>query len=791
MKNFFQSSARHPLAAALAVPFCALVLISSGIYLHLAPQLPDVETLKHFRFETPLKIVSQDNRLIAEYGDKHTTPLSYKQIPPLFIKAILAAEDDRFFTHQGIDLKGLARAFVDLARSGSIQSGGSTITMQVAKNYFLSHERTFSRKFTEILLAREIEQSLTKEEILTLYVNKIFLGHRAYGIAAAAQVYYGKDVSELTLAELAMIAGLPKAPSRYNPVDDAPRALIRRNWILTRMLKLGYITPSQHQQAIQAPVGLNYQGTVSEVNGLYLAELIRSELVKRHGEEIYASGWKVYSTVRADRQNAATLAVREGLLAYDQRHGWRGAEAHGKPLEDFRTVGGLRPALVENVEKNSFTARLRDGRTIAVDWQGISWAKPYLTASSTGKPPKQASELVRKGDIVRVQETADRTWRLAQLPAAQSSLIAMNPETGAIEAMVGGFDFFQSKFNRTTQGWRQAGSTLKPFIYSAALEKGYLPSSLINDAPISFGSGSSEWKPGNSDGEYMGTITLRRGLYLSRNMVSIRLLQSVGIDRATSYLGKFGLPQGNMPRDLTLALGSANVLPIQMANAYATIANGGYRVNPYFIDRIEDASGKVIFRTHPVQVCRKCEQASTPAVLAGTGNNITVTPPPAPAGAPRVISARAAFQTANILRDVIIRGTGRGALAVGRGDLAGKTGTTNDAKDAWFAGFSPKLVAVTWVGFDEPAPLGAGEFGGVAAVPSWNRFMSLALAGQAESYMPVPMGLTAIRINKFSGQPTFEDDPDGYTEYLQSEKAPAPVSTDNPQDAEAAPEELF
>lgn len=799
MKNLIQSSSRSLWLAAGALLICGPLLILSGIYLHLAPQLPDVESLKHFQFETPLKVLSADGHLIAEYGDKHTTPLTYDHIPPLFIKALLAAEDDRFFVHQGIDIRGLGRAFVDLARTGSIQSGGSTLTMQVAKNYFLSRERTFSRKFTEILLAREIEQSLSKQEILTLYVNKIFLGHRAYGIAAAAQVYFGKDIHELGIADLAMIAGLPKAPSRYNPVDDAPRALQRRNWIITRMRDLGYISTVQASNALKAPLGLNFQGTVSEVNGLYLAEMVRDTLVSRFGEDIYASGWKVYTTVSANRQNAANLAVRDGLLEYDRRHGWRGPEGRDKSLDDYYTIGGLKPAEVVTVHRDSIEAKLRDERTIIIPWKGISWARPYINTSSLGKTPASATDLVKTGDIIRVLETHDG-WQLSQLPAVQGLLIALNPDTGAVEALVGGFDFFQSKYNRITQGGRQAGSTLKPFIYASALEKGFTPSSIINDAPLSFGSGPNAWTPENSDGDYMGPITLRRALYLSRNLVSIRLLQAVGIDPALAYLSKFGLPTAGMPHNLTLALGSANVLPIQMANAYSTLANGGYRINPFFIEKIEDAKGHVIFRANPVRVCRECELASTPVEptqVSGSGTSLTVQSPPqpvTPASAPRMVSARTAYQIDSILRDVIIHGTGRGALAIGRSDVSGKTGTTNEAKDAWFAGFNPHLAAVVWVGFDDPAPLGAGEFGGVAAVPIWNRFMEAALANTPESFLPVPTGLTAVRINKTTGEATSSDDPEGYTEYLPSEKAPTTTptpSTGTTTSEQGAAEQLF
>lgn len=807
-----KASRRERIVAVLAFPFCGLILILAGLYLYLAPQLPDADQLKEVRFETPLQVLSSDGRLIAEFGEKHTTPLTYEQIPPLYIKAILAAEDDRFFEHEGINYKGLARAFVDILRTGGIQSGGSTITMQVAKNYFLSQERTFSRKFTELLLAKDIEDSLTKQEIMTLYVNKIFLGHRAYGIGAAAQVYYNKKINELTLAEIAMIAGLPKAPSKYNPVNNPKRAMIRRDWILGRMLELGYIKQAEYDVAIKAPVGLNFRATFAEVNAPWLAEMVREELVGRFGEDIYSSGYKVYTTVSASRQNAASQAVINGLLAYDRRHGWRGAEARGKDELAFRyPIGGLLAARITKVDGQTATAVLKNGTELALDWDAMRWARPYVSVNKVGPQPKSASDILAVDDIVRVRPRASGGWELVQVPAVQGQLVAINQDTGAIEAVVGGFDFTESKFNRSLQGWRQAGSTLKPFIYSLALERGYTPASLINDSPLSFGEGANAWRPSNSDGEFYGPIRLRRALYLSRNLVSIRLLQSVGIDNARSYMQRFGFPRDRMQRNLTLALGSAEVLPVQMAAAYAAFANGGFHVTPFFIARVEDGKGKVLFRAAPERVCRECENPlpaaepePVPTEITGEGDAITVTEPPAPAMpfvpdypvASRIMSARAAWQTQSILRDVIVRGTGRAALSLGRGDLAGKTGTTNDAKDAWFAGFGGKLVAVTWVGFDQPQTLGRMEYGGYAALPLWNGFMGPALAGVPEYHPPLPTGLVPVRLSLSTGQRTTDEDPDGYTDWLQVEKLPAAPAPGTPETGaevvpQVAPEDLF
>ncbi len=798
---------RERLLAILAFPFCGVLLILAGLYLYLAPQLPDVEALKEIKFETPLQVLSREGRLIAEFGEKHTSPLTYEQIPPLYIKAILAAEDDQFFQHEGINAKGLARAFVDILRTGSIQSGGSTITMQVAKNYFLSHERTFSRKFTEILLAKRIEDSLSKQEIMTLYVNKIFLGHRAYGIGAAAQVYYGKKIHELNLAEVAMIAGLPKAPSAYNPVNNPKRALIRRDWIIKRMLELGYISQAEHDKALKAPVGLNFRATFAEVNGPYLAEMVRDVLVKQFGETIYSSGYKVYTTVSAARQNAASQAVIEGLLAYDRRHGWRGP-VKADSLDGLYTVGGLQPAQVTEVKDQQITAVLANDTPLEIKWNGMSWARPYVNVNRIGPAPKKAADIVTVGDIIRVRQNKAGEWELLQVPAVQGQLIAMNPDTGALEAVVGGFDYTASKFNRSLQGWRQAGSTLKPFVYSAALEGGYLPVSLINDAPITFGEGSSLWQPGNSDGEFLGPITLRRALYMSRNMVSIRLLQSVGVGPARSYIARFGFPQSKLPTNLTLALGSAEVLPLQMVTGYAAFANGGFRVTPWFIDHVVDKSGKVIFKANAQQVCRRCEVEAiatdpVPAEITGEGDAVATQEPPPPTPsfspnypvAPRIMSARTAFQMQNILRDVIVRGTGRAALSLGRSDLAGKTGTTNDAKDAWFAGFGGKLVAVAWLGFDQPQTLGRMEYGGYAALPLWNAFMGPALRGVPEYYPAAPPAMTSVRLNLDTGQRTTDDDPRAYTEWIPSEKmSQIPEAAGTGEGAatpQVAPEDIF
>lgn len=782
----------------IALGLAGITLSASGSWLTLTPELPDISILKEVRYETPLQVLTRDGKVISEFGVKHTVPLTYAQIPKSLVNAFLAAEDDQFFHHDGIDYSSLGRAVGELVTSGSIRSGGSTITMQLAKNYFLTNARTFNRKFTEILLAKRIEDSLTKQEILELYLNKIYLGQRAYGIGAAAKIYYGKSITQLTIAEMAMIAGLPKAPSRYNPVANPERALIRRNWIIGRMLKLDFINKADHDKALKAPVGLNYKSSLQDVSAPYLAEMVRGALLERFGEDVYDSGYKVYTTVSANNQDAANQAVVNGLLAYDRRHGWRGAEARVETtaLNSVSRIGTLEPAVVSAVAKQSATVELRSGERVVLDWEAMSWARRYLDTDRYSNPPTSASQILKVGDIIRLQPNGKR-WRLAQIPQVQGQIIAMNPETGAIEALVGGFDYSYSKFNRSVQGWRQAGSIIKPFIYAKALELGYTPASLIDDAPLDF----DGWQPSNSDGEFMGPITLRRALYLSRNLVSIRLLQAVGVSSARNYISRFGIDAQRMPSNLTLALGTGEVLPVQMVTAYAAIANGGLRVNPYFIEKVVDRSGRIVFQANPRRICRECEMPSALPVSAAADNanptedasddsseapsnselqigSLAITPATVEDPALRIMRPRAAWQMYNIMQDVILRGTGRGALSLGRSDLAGKTGTTDEARDAWFAGFNSKMVAVSWVGFDKPRSLGQNEYGGVAALPIWREYMAVALRGMPYSLPPKPPGLTAIAVDPTTGQRTSEGDPNSSAEWFTDERVPtmsAPV----------------
>ncbi|WP_374571314.1 penicillin-binding protein PBP1a [Acinetobacter sp.] len=749
MKKLSCSGLVHPFFLILIIVLVSIPMGFYGMYLYIAPSLPEMSTLKKAPLLKPLQVYSADNELIAEYGGKLSVPVEYKQIPPAFIHAFLAAEDSSFFEHSGISFKGLGRAVSESITGSNVQSGGSTITMQVAKNYYLSPERTLKRKLTEIFLARKIEQNLSKEEILTLYVNKIFLGKNAYGIAAAAKIYYNKNLNELSTAQMAMISGLPKAPSKYNPVANPKRALERRNWILGRMLQLGYINQAEYQKAIAEPVSLDMPERGVNNRFPYVGEMVRSELVQTLGEQAVDSGYKVYTTIDSKRQAYAEEAVQNGLEDYDRRHGWRGAEAHDKPLSEFMAYANTFPAKVTKVSASSFDALMQDGTTVTVPWSGMSWARPYRNANSVGNAPGKASQIVKVKDIIRLRPNQDKSsWSLVQIPKAQGQLIAMNPNNGAIEAISGGYNFYQSKFNRALQGWRQPGSIIKPFVYALALERGMTPYSMVNDSPITIG----KWTPKNADGRYLGMIPLRRALYLSRNTVSVRLLQTVGIERTRQLFMDFGLQEDQIPRNYTIALGTPQVLPVQMATGYATFANGGYRIQPHFIDRIEDAYGKVIYQSNPDYACISCinepeqpadsAEPSTPddEAFAVAGAAL---PEVRPADvdtadyrqAQRILKSSSAFDMANILRDVIQHGTGRAALKIGRNDLGGKTGTTNDAKDAWFAGFNGKLVAIAWVGFDQPTTLGRREYGGVAALPVWTSFMGNALKGTPEAWV--------------------------------------------------------
>ena len=706
------------IAAIGGVAALALPIGFYGMYLYIEPELPDINSLKAPTFVMPLQILTSDGVKIAEYGNDLSIPISFEQIPKPMIQALLAAEDDSFFEHDGISIKGLGRAITETVSGDSQQTGGSTITMQVAKNFFLVPDRTFKRKLTEIFLARRIEQKLTKAEILTLYVNKIYLGQGAYGVQAAAERYYSKPLAELDYAQIAMIAGLPKAPSKYNPVRNPERSIVRRNWILSRMLELGYIDAATYQTSINQGVSINLSESFKDNRFGYLTEWVRYQLVSQLGSSINSSGWKVYLSVNYDRQLLAEQSLKKGIEAYEQRHGWHGPNRSGEGLGSLYTFSNKWPVEVLSTQTSSVEAKLKDGRVIEVPWKSV---REYINPNYSRLTSSDASKVFEAGDIFYVTPNEDQTaWSFTPDPSVQAALIAINPSNGAIEAMVGGYDFNQSKFNRVTQGYRQPGSTIKPLIYTLALEKGYRPDSIVSDERISVG----KWNPQNSDGRYLGKIPLRQALYLSRNTVSIRLLQSVGLSDARQYLSQFGLDKSRLPSNLTLALGTGQVLPIQMANAYAVFANGGYRVNPYLIEKIKTHDGTDLYTANPEVTCAACINEE----LSEAQKQGSFTGPIVPAKqATRIISERSAVDMAGILKDVIQRGTGRSAAKLGRLDIGGKTGTTNQSKDAWFAGFHPTLATVAWVGFDAPRSLGRAEYGGVAALPIWTDFMGGAL----------------------------------------------------------------
>ncbi len=771
---------------------CGVLLSFSGAYLYLSPNLPSVEALRNVRLQMPLRVYSADNKLIAEFGEMRRTPIRFAEIPPDFTHALLSAEDDNFANHYGVDVKSLMRAAAQLLKTGHIQTGGSTITMQVAKNYFLTNERSFSRKINEILLALQIERSLTKDEILELYVNKIYLGNRAYGVEAAAQVYYGKSIKDLSLAQMAMIAGLPKAPSRYNPLANAARSLERRNWILERMLKLGFIDQARYQAAIQEPVGASYHVQTPELAAPYIAEMARAELVGRFGGDAYTEGYRVYTTVRSDLQEDANTALREGLQDYDQRHGYRGPEtrlpgktrdAWRQAIAEQRPLGGLEPAIVTQVEKSGAIVMTRDGKEEALSWDGMKWARPYLSNNSMGRMPSQPSDVVQAGDVIRVQRKSDGSLRLTQVPAAQSALVSLHPQDGAIMALVGGFSFEQSNYNRATQARRQPGSSFKPFIYSCALDNGFTAASLINDAPVVFYDEYLDkvWRPKNDTNTFLGPIPMREALYKSRNMVSIRILQALGVNRARDCISKFGLNKDDLPPNLSMALGTATLTPMEIAGAWTVFANGGFKVSPYIVQRIESRDGQLLYQANPPSIPHDEEQVPAQPEAASTDAFGNDDPTQAkttvePAAAERVIDARTAYIMTSMLQDVIKRGTGRRALALKRDDLAGKTGTTNESKDAWFSGYNADYMTTVWVGFDQPESLGRAEYGGNVALPIWMRYMGAALKDKPSHLLPEPPGLISLRIDPVTGRAAGPGTPGAYFELFKKEDTPPTMS---------------
>ncbi len=745
--------------------------IVTAIQWYLIPQLPSAEGIKEVNMQIPLQVYTKDNVLIAEYGEQRRIPLAIEQMPPLLIKAVLAAEDDRFYEHPGVDLKGLFRAIVMLLKTGKKRQGGSTITMQVARNFFLSHERTFTRKFNEIWLAFQIEKALSKNEILELYLNKIFLGHRAYGVGAAAQIYYGKNLFDLTLAQWAMLAALPKAPSANNPVTNPEDALQRRNYVLERMLKLKYINTDEYEVAVNAPLTAKLHKPASGSNALYAAEMVRSFLIEKLGDDAINNGYKVFTTIDSRLQKKANSALRKTLFDYDKRHGFKGVIDHvsipygvvnedkwaHKILKKYSPQGGLVPSLVLYVSNNSITAYNRKAGRFRIAWQDIAWARSYINENKRSRVPKNAKKVVKRGDVIMARPlfrpNKKVRWRLSQVPEVQGALVALRPNDGAIIAVAGGFDFFHSKFNRATQALRQPGSSFKPFVYSAALAKRvkgqhiFSDSSTILDAPIVFQVRGEVWRPRNFTRKYYGETTLRAALAYSYNASVVRLLNQLGVRYTINHLTKFGFEREKIPKNLTIALGTGEVTPLELTSGFAVFANGGFRVKPYFIDRIEDMDGKVIYSANPLTACHKC-----PRGVLGSEKDMQsdiLVPHTActqtPRYAPQIISLHNAYTMTSMLKDVIRIGTAHGSR-LQRRDIAGKTGTTNDQRDAWFVGYSPDIVTTTWVGFDTPRPLGRQETGGRAALPMWVDFMSAALKGKRAKSFPKPKGYIENRL---------------------------------------------
>ena len=750
------------------------VIVAAGLYLYFGPQLPDAGDIGTVQLNEPLRIYTADHELIGEYGTERRIPLTYDQIPKRQVYAFVAAEDDRFFDHPGVDYQGIMRAVVHLIETGRKTQGGSTITMQLARNLYLSRDRTYTRKIKEMMLALRMESKFSKEQIIELYLNKIYLGERAYGVGAAAQAYYNKPLDELTLAQAAMVAGLPKAPSAFNPIANPERARQRRDYVLSRMRALGFISQAQYDQAVATPVTAGQDHGNNKTNPVryeaqYVAEMARQEIVSRYGDRAYTGGFSVTTTLSSSRQAAADRALRRDLLAYDSRHAWRGAETtidtsllsdeakRRSALDEIATRGGLVPAVVLGTSGSSMQLATAQYGQITL---GAS-QMPWLSAG------RSAAKLAERGDVVRLAYTGskDKPWTLAQIPKVQGALVAMDPHTGAIEALVGGFDYNLSKYNRAIQARRQPGSSFKPFLYSAALAHGFTAATLVNDAPVVYDSPSLDkaWRPQNYSGRIYGPTRLREGLVHSRNLVSIRVLRRVGVGNTIDYVSRFGLPADQMPHNLSLALGTAAFSPLQMAQGYSVFANEGFRVEPYFIQRIENGHGEVEYQAKPQLAC---EDIFDCPMIDENGQ-----PLDADNLAPRVIEADNAYIVGDMMRDVIRHGTGRGALKLGRDDLSGKTGTTNDQIDAWFVGFNANLVAISWVGFDTVTPMGNAETGGHAALPMWVDFMGQALKGMPEAIPPKPEDLVTVMINPANGQRSL--DGSGMSEIFRPDEVPS------------------
>ncbi|EFT2214114.1 peptidoglycan glycosyltransferase/peptidoglycan DD-transpeptidase MrcA [Salmonella enterica subsp. enterica serovar Adjame] len=803
----------------LILAVCCILLGAGsiyGLYRYIEPQLPDVATLKDVRLQIPMQVYSADGELIAQYGEKRRIPVTLDQIPPEMINAFIATEDSRFYEHHGIDPVGIFRAASVALFSGHASQGASTITQQLARNFFLSPERTLMRKIKEAFLAIRIEQLLNKNEILELYLNKIYLGYRAYGVGAAAQVYFGKTVDQLSLSEMAVIAGLPKAPSTFNPLYSMDRAIARRNVVLSRMLSEGYITQAQYDQARSEPIDANYHAPEIAFSAPYLSEMVRQEMYNRYGESAYEDGYRIYTTITRKVQQAAQQAVRNNVLDYDMRHGYRGpanvlwkvgetawdSKKITGTLKALPTYGPLLPAVVTSANPQEATAALADGTFVSLHMEGMRWARPYRSDTQQGPTPRKVTDVVQTGQQIWVRQV-DNDWWLAQVPEVNSALVSLNPQTGAVLALVGGFDFNQSKFNRATQALRQVGSNIKPFLYTAAMDKGLTLASMLNDVPISrwdAGAGS-DWRPKNSPPQYAGPIRLRQGLGQSKNVVMVRAMRAMGVDYAAEYLQRFGFPAQNIVHTESLALGSASFTPMQVARGYAVMANGGFLIDPYFISKIENDQGGVIFEANPKIACPECdipviygntqksdvlENTNVEEVAVSQEQQNSAVPMPeleqanqalvAQNGtqeyAPHVINTPLAFLIKSALNTNIFgepgwMGTGwRAARDLKRRDIGGKTGTTNSSKDAWFSGYGPGVVTSVWIGFDDHRrdlgrttasgaikdQISGYEGGAKSAQPAWDAYMKAVLEGVPEQPLTPPPGIVTVNIDRSTGQ---------------------------------------
>jgi penicillin-binding protein 1A len=801
----------------LILAVCCILLGAGtvyGLYKYIEPQLPDVNTLKDVRLQTPMQVYSADGDLIAQYGEKRRVPLTLQQMPPELIKAFIATEDSRFYEHHGVDPVGIFRAASIALMSGHASQGASTITQQLARNFFLSPERTLMRKIKEAFLAIRIEQLLSKDEILELYLNKIYLGYRAYGVGAAAQVYFGKPIDQLSLSEMAMIAGLPKAPSTFNPLYSHTRALARRNVVLARMLDQNYITQQQYNDARNTPLAASYHGPEIAFSAPYLSEMVRQEMVKRYGDSAYEDGYKVYTTVTRHLQEAAQQAVRNNVMAYDMRHGYRGptnvlwkvGEASWdqtriqNALKNLPTYGPLNAAVITSASADQATAILKDGSSVTLNMAGVRWARAYKSDTLQGPTPRSVTQVLQAGQQIWVRKVNDDWW-LGQVPAVNSALVSLNPEDGAVRALVGGFDFNQSMFNRATQALRQVGSNIKPFLYTAAMDRGLTLASILNDVPISrwdAGAGA-DWRPKNSPPTYAGPIRLRQGLGESKNVVMVRAMRAMGVDYAAEYLQRFGFPAQNIVHTESLALGAASFTPMQVVRGYAVMANGGFLVDPYFITKIENEQGGVIFEEKPKIACPQCnlpviygdtkksvalnEESVENVATSDQSQNQTVPQPeleqvpaqPQPGGeqqyAPHVINTPLSFLIKSALNTNIFgepgwMGTGwRAGRDLKRNDIGGKTGTTNSSKDAWFSGYGPGVVTSVWIGFDDSRALGRStmsgaipdqisgyEGGAKSAQPAWDDYMKSALEGVPVQPLTPPDGVVTVNIDRSTGK---------------------------------------